>query len=179
VGDITLATGGTLVLGNNNQLQDASGTGHKVTFSGGSFSTGTTTGFSDAVGAFELTGGLTSTIDLGTGAHELRFLGITGTPNGTLSVLDWAGTGGNFGTQGKLIFVGMGSTPNADFSSFLSTVQFQNFGTGATFLPIIGQDGVYELVPVPEPVTVLAVAFGTLAAGAVVRRRRSAVSLSA
>ena len=48
-------------------------------------------------------------------------------------------------------------------------MQFQTFGTGATFLTI--ELGVYELVPVPEPATVLAIAFGTLATGAIIRRR--------
>jgi hypothetical protein len=63
------------------------------------------------------------------------------------------------------------------YASFLSAVQFQGYGTGATFLlsPENGV-GVFELAPVPEPVTVLAVAFGALALGAGVRRRLRGVT---
>jgi autotransporter-associated beta strand protein len=166
--NLTIATGGTVVLGNEHQLQADGTGGRKVTLSGGTLSTGATAGFSDVVGLFEMTA--SSTIDLGGGDHELRFLGITGTSAGTLSVLDWAGTGNDFGLEGRVVFSGMGNTPNTDFASFLSTVQFENFGTGGVFL-FTGQSGVYELVPVPEPVTVLAIAFGSLAAGSVFRRR--------
>ena len=166
--NLTIATGGTVVLGNNHQLQADGSGARKVTLSGGTLSTGAAAGFSDDVGAFEMTA--SSTIDLGTGDHELRFNGITGTPTGTLSVLDWAGVGGDFGTQGRVVFAGMGSNPNGDFASFLSTVQFEDFGTGATFLAT-PQGGVYELVPVPEPATILAIAFGSLAGVAAIRRR--------
>lgn len=166
--NLAIATGGTVVLGNNHQLQGDGSGGRKVTLSGGTFSTGATAGFSDVVGLFEMTA--SSTIDLGSGDHELRFSGITGTPSGSLSVLDWVGTGGDFGTQGRVVFAGMGSDPNAAFASFLSTVQFEDFGTGGAFL-FTGETGVYELVPVPEPATILAIAFGTLAGGAAIRRR--------
>ena len=81
---------------------------------------------------------------------------------------DWVGTGGDVGMQGRLVFAGL-TDPNNTYSTFLGTVQFESFGTGATFLPLGGD--VYELVPVPEPATILAIAFGTLATGAAVRRR--------
>jgi hypothetical protein len=78
--------------------------------------------------------------------------------------------------EGRVVFAGMGSDPNAAFASFLSTVQFEDFGTGGSFL-FTGETGVYELVPVPEPATILAIAFGSLAGGAAIRRRLKKASV--
>jgi autotransporter-associated beta strand protein len=161
-GNVTLNTNGRLRLDAANQLQGDGTGGKKVTFSGGLLNTGATTGFSDTVGAFEMTA--SSAIDLGGNTHTLRFTGISGTPTGTLTIFDWAG-----GTGGKIEFAGLAGDPNTQFSSFLAGVNFQGVAIGATFLDVGG--GVYEIVPVPEPATVLAIAFGTLALGAGVRRR--------
>jgi autotransporter-associated beta strand protein len=166
-GDVTLGTGGTLRLAANNQMHGTTGNSKKVTLSGGTLSTGASTGFSDVVGSLERLA--SSTIDLGTGSHILQFTGITGTPTGTLTIQDWAGAPGTQGTSGRILFSGIGTTPNVDHATFLSTVNFQGFGTGATFLDQGG--GVFELAPVPEPAVVLAVAVATLGLGAAVRRR--------
>ena len=138
-----------------------------VKLSGGTLSTGATTGFSDIVGSFEQSS--SSTIDLGTGAHTLRFTGISGTPTGTLTIVDWTGDPGGAGTSGRILLSVIGDTPNTTYASFLGTIQFQTFATGATFITT-AEAGVFELVPVPEPSTVLAIAFATLGLGAILRR---------
>jgi autotransporter-associated beta strand protein len=168
-GDVTLGTGGTLRLAANDQMHGTTGNSKKVTFSGGTLSTGQAAGFSDVVGALELTAN--SSIDLGTGVHTLQFTGLTGTLDGTrtLTIQDWAGSPGASGTAGRVLFSGLLANPNTAYSAFLSTVNFAGVGTGATFLD--QGSGVFELAPVPEPAMVLAVAAATLGLGAVVRRR--------
>lgn len=171
-GNITIANGGTLRIAANNQLQGDGSGGKKITLTGGSLSTGSDTGFSDIVGALELTS--SSTILLGTGVHSLTFSGLTGPggiPTGTLTITGWTGDPNATGTGGRILFSGIGSTPNTDFASFLSAAQFQNYAAGATFLTT-AQNGVYELAPVPEPATVLAIAAAGLGAGSLVRRVR-------
>jgi hypothetical protein len=128
------------------------------------------------VGAFELTA--SSTIALGSGAHSLKFTGITGTPTGTLTITGWSGDQSAPGTAGKILFSDIGPTPNTTFATFLGSVQFDTFGAGGTFLDT-GTPGLFELAPVPEPSTILAIAFGALGLGALARRRslrRSLVS---
>ena len=161
----TIAAGGTLRLGADNQLQGDGSGGKKITLSGGTLSTGSGVGFNDTVGALELTS--SSTIALGSGSHTLMFSGISGTPVGTLTIIGWSGTENSTGTNGKLLFSNLGST---DFTSFLAVVQFQNFTTGGIFIAT-AQSGVVELVPVPEPTTILAIVAATLGAGSFVRRR--------
>jgi autotransporter-associated beta strand protein len=163
-GNLTIATGGTVRLAQDDQIQGDGTSGMKVTLSGGTLSTGSTTGFHDIVGSFEMTAN--STIDLGTGPHALRFTGINGTPTNALTVLDWNGFNG-----GRLYFADIGTTPNSTYSSFLNAVFFQSFGNRAVFAAT-PESGVYELVPVPEPATVLAVAFAAVGARAFLRRVR-------
>jgi autotransporter-associated beta strand protein/T5SS/PEP-CTERM-associated repeat protein len=164
----TQVNAGTLRLGAANVIPDAS----PVRLGGGTLSTGASTGFSDTVGPLELAAA--STIALGTGTHALTFSGLTGTPAGVLSVTGWTGTPGLSGNGGDILFTGVGSNPNGSLAAFLGTVQFQGYPLGlATF--ILSSGTTYELVPapVPEPATILAVAFGGLFFGrAVVRRVR-------
>ena len=160
-GNLTIA-GGTVELGAANQLP---GTG-TVTLAGGTLKTN---GNSDVVGKFDMTAA--STIALGSASHTLEFSGFNDSDlSGILTVTGWSGTFGTAGTSnGRIIISGVLGDPNADYATWLSTVQFQNFGPGAGFISTGG--GAYELVPVPEPATVLVVAFGALGLGAAVRRR--------
>ncbi len=168
-GNVTINSGGTLRLAAANQIQGNGTGGAKVTLSGGTLSTGATTGFSDILGSFEMTS--SSTIALGTGSHTLQFTGITGSPTGTLTITGWSGNLFQPGNEGKVLFTDLSGDPNANpnFISFLATTHFSGFGVGATFLDAGG--GVFELAPVPEPATVLAVASAALGFGALVRRR--------
>jgi len=169
---LTISTGGTVRLAVPNQLQ-GDGTGKTITLSGGTLSTGlnngTNVGFGDTLGALKLSA--SSTIELGTGSHVLKFNGLSGTPTGTLTIVGWAGTPLAPGTAGELLFTGIGSTPNADHADFLSTLQFQGYSAGATFLTT-GDPTVFELVPVPEPAIVLGVSSLMLGVGSLIRRRR-------
>jgi len=167
-GDLIISSLGTVRLGAANQLQ-GDGTGKTLTLAGGTLSTGSGIGFDDTLGALKTTAN--STIALGTGSHILRFTGLSGTPTGTLTITGWTGIGGTSGAEGDLLFAGIGTNPNIDHANFLATIQFQNYAAGARFISS-GELGVYELVPVPEPATILAVAFGALGMGALVRRRR-------
>ena len=164
-GHVTITNPGTLQLAASDQIADTSA----VTLSGGTFSTGATTGFSETVGTFEMTE--SSTIALGTGSHTLQFTGIMGTPTGTLTITGWSGTLGEPGTDGKVLFSSIGTTPNVALAGFLATTQFTGFSTGAAFLDAGG--GMFELAPVPEPATVLALASAALGLGTLARRRFS------
>ena len=76
-----------------------------VTLEGGTFSTGASTGFSDAAGVLALTGN--ATIALGTGDHTLSFSGSSSVPwtsGALLTVTGWSGTPGQSGSEGKIAF---------------------------------------------------------------------------
>ena len=76
-----------------------------VTLNGGTFSTGATTGFSDAAGVLALTAN--STIALGTGNHTLSFSNsssVSWTSGAILDVIGWLGTPGQSGSEGKIAF---------------------------------------------------------------------------
>jgi autotransporter-associated beta strand protein len=165
-GSLTIS-GGTVELGAANQLPE-SGT---VTLNGGTLKTNSN---SDTVGKFDVTS--TSTILLGNQPHTLEFTDIDANLSGQLTVTGWEGTLYGTGTKGRILFRQVSSSnPNADYASWLNTVQFTDHGGGAIFLTT-GTPNVYELAPIPEPATVLAVAFGALGLGAAYRRRRRAAN---
>lgn len=98
----TTVSGGTLRLGAAGVIPNAS----NVILSGGTFSTGATTGFSEAMGTLQLTAN--STISLGTGFHNLGFANssaVSWTPTANLIITGWAGTygGGTAGTGGRFL----------------------------------------------------------------------------
>jgi len=131
---ITVNTGGTLRLDNDNQIKNST----SLILNGGTFLTGATTGHSEALNTLTLSS--SSTIDLGTGAHQLVFADSSPISwVGTLMISNWAGVGGSSGTAGQ-IFFGVGGLT----STQLAQIQFEGFSPGARLLP----SG--ELVPVPE-----------------------------
>jgi hypothetical protein len=102
-----------------------------VVLSGGTFSTGSTTGFSETVGTLSLSAN--STIALGTGNHSLTFAasnGVTWTGT-TLTVTGWTGTAGASGTAGK-IFVG--NSTSGLTSGQLAKISFDGYSGTATIL---------------------------------------------
>jgi fibronectin-binding autotransporter adhesin len=139
----TIISGGTLRTGAANTLPS----GTNLTIGAGTLSTGATTGFSQAgLGALRVTDA-SSTITLGTGLHTLNFSDFDNTGFLGLTINGWTGTtgGGGAGDQGRLFF--------ADTSGFtpivLANITFTGFGIGAA---LSGN----ELVPVPEPLGLLA-----------------------
>ncbi len=149
-GNLTLASGGTVLLAADHQLPDA-GT---VRLQGGTLSTGEGVGHSDILGALELAS--TSTIALTRGQHSLTFTGISGTPSGNLIVSGWSGDIFQPGTEGRVYFSNIGENPNQQYSSFLAAVRFVGFPSGGIFLTT-STAGLYELVPVPEPAGIVAI----------------------
>lgn len=131
---IKVNSGGTLRLDNNNQIKNST----SLILNGGTFLTGASTGYSDTLDTLTLSS--SSTIDLGTGSHQLTFNDSSAISwTGTLTISNWTGVAAGSGTQGQ-IFFGVGGLTSAQ----LAQVQFEGFSPGAMLLP----SG--ELVPIPE-----------------------------
>jgi Domain of unknown function DUF11/PKD-like domain/Passenger-associated-transport-repeat/Ig-like domain CHU_C associated/Bacterial Ig-like domain (group 2)/HYR domain len=131
----TTISAGTLQLGANNIISNSS----NFTFSGGTFTTGATTGYTDQVGSLTLSAN--STITLGTGSHGFTFgasNGVTWTSGQILTINGWTGTPGQSGTAGKIFF---GAAAGTLTSTQLSEIKF----TGYPGTPILLSTG--ELVP--------------------------------
>ncbi len=157
---VTVNSGGTLLLGNSNQINDSA----VLTLAGGTFSTGDTVGFSETLGTLTLSG--TSSIDLGTASHLLQFAdssALSGSWTGSLTIYGWTGLPYTSGTSGQIFF---GSSNSTLTSSQLAMISFSGFGTGAVLLT----NG--ELVPVAVPETESVVAACLLALGVGWRERR-------
>lgn len=152
-GNLTIASGGTVLLAADHQLPN-SGT---VRLEGGTLSTGEGVGHSDILGALELAS--SSSIALASGQHSLTFTGISGTPSGNLTISGWSGDIFQPGTAGRIYFSNIGEDPNQQYSGFLNAVRFAGYPNGSVFLST-PTAGVYELVPVPEPAGILATAAG-------------------
>ena len=161
----TAINAGTLVAGSAGALPAT----RAVTLGGGTLSTGTVGVSSNPLGTLTVNG--TSGITLASNAHTLTFT----TPiymGGTLNVTGYAGFGGN-STSGQILFSGYGSNAATAISSntaFLANVQFASYALGdATF---IANGSNVELVPVPEPGTLLLFGTAGLAAVRTLRRRK-------
>ena len=126
-GGLTL-TDGKIILGIGNIIPDV----EAMTFNGGTFSTGATTGFSETVGTLNLTEN--SIIALGTGGHLLNFSNsssISWTAGKTLTINGWAGIAGNSGTSGQ-VFLGTDATGLT--AGQLAQITFTGFNPGALIL---------------------------------------------
>lgn len=157
---ITVNTGGTLLLGSSNQINDSA----NLTLAGGTLSTGETVGFSETLGTLTLSG--TSSIDLGTAAHMLNFAdssALSGIWSGHLTIYGWTGLPEISGTSGQISF---GSTVGGLTSGQLAMISFNGFGPGSMLLT----SG--ELVPVAVPEAEAVVAAALLALLVAWRERR-------
>lgn len=156
---VTVNSGGTLMLGANDQINNTA----TITLAGGTFGKGN---FSEGTAASPGTGALTLTasgsqIDFGSGTVGiLTFAGFT--PGSfTLTVSNWTGTLGTVGngTTDRLIFA---SSQSANLGSFA----FDGYGPGAVEFNL--GNGYYEITPVsavPEPSTYIAALFALATIG--------------
>ena len=155
---------GTLLLGANNALPASSA----LVLSGGTLSTG---GYSQATSS-PLTLQGNSVIDLGVGSTSVLSVGdssaATWTPGMTLIVEDWNGALAGNGTE-RLMF---GSSTSALTGTELGDIQFLNPAglPSATYSAQILSTG--EVVPIPEPGTLLLLAVGLLGLLAYAWRKR-------
>jgi hypothetical protein len=96
---ISITTGGTQLLNPANTNNDAA----PITLNGGTFKTGTTTGTSEQVGSLKVDA--KSTIELGTGSHDLKFAASNATVCivGFLTIKGWNGNPGFSGTAGRFL----------------------------------------------------------------------------
>jgi autotransporter-associated beta strand protein len=153
----TTVTSGILRLGADNRISSSS----PIVLSGGTFSSGATTGFTDNLGTLNLTGSSASTLALGTGNHSITFANSSAVSWGstaTLTITGWGGTAGASNTSGGKVYVGVGGLSSLQ----LSKVSF----SGYSGTPIILGTG--ELVP-PGPtlaVTAGALNHGSMCVGA-------------
>jgi len=161
---ITVNSGGTLMLGANNQINDTA----PITLAGGTFSAGNfSEGTENTPGLGALTLTASSLIDFGSGAGAVLTLAGFTPGSFTLTISNWTGnpeTIGN-GTTDRLIFT---SDQSANLGSFV----FTGYGPGAMEIDLGG--GYYEITPmtpVPEPSTYFAAALALAAIGFQQRRR--------
>lgn len=167
---VTVNSGGTLLLGANDQIKNTAG----VTLAGGTFATG---GFSEGTAAAAGMGALTltapgSVINFGIGTGSVLSFASFSAGSNNLTIDNWTGTPwtvGNASTD-RLIF-------NSDQAANLSFFSFTGY-TGATEINLGG--GFWEVVPVPEPPTWAAGVLAVAVLGYAVRKRRAkAGSISA
>jgi autotransporter-associated beta strand protein len=136
-GEIQLASGSLLLGGANKIANDTA-----IEFAGGKLNTG---GFSQTLGALTLSAD--STVDFATSNNvRLQFSDATWT-GGTLTLQNWTGTPLTGNNPDQFLVSGSFS------QDFLDHVNFQGIGLGAVAFDRGG--GLYEIVPVPEPSTIL------------------------
>jgi autotransporter-associated beta strand protein len=156
---ITVNSGGTLMLGAGNQINDTA----PITLAGGTFGAGNFSEGTDStpgLGALTLTAS-GSLIDFGSGAGAILTLAGFTPGSFTLTVADWTGTSGTVGdgTTDRLIFA---TSQSGNLNSFA----FSGYGPGAIEFDL--GNGYYEITPVsavPEPSTYIAAAFALATIG--------------
>ncbi|MEA3188133.1 MAG: hypothetical protein QOD99_1963 [Chthoniobacter sp.] len=158
---LVVNNGGTLLLGASNQINNSaavtlgsvSGSG-VATFKTGGFSEGSFDGTGNGVaGVGALTLSANSVVDMGSGSSVLAFADShLSSWTGTLSVYNWSGNPGYGGGSDRLFF---GNTSTGLTSSQLGEIVFYS-GAGSGLLGSARMLGTGEVVPVPEPTTILA-----------------------
>jgi len=162
---ITVNSGGTLLLGASDQINNSAG----MTLNGGTFAKGNfSEGTAGAVGIGALT--LTSAgshIDFGTGTvGTLSFASFSAAGN-SLTIDNWTGTPNMVGGVGtdRLIF-DANQSGNLSFFNFTGYLGATEFNLGNGFFEVV------PLAPVPEPATWAAGVLGLTAVLYAVRKRR-------
>jgi len=152
-------SGGTLLLGANNQINNAA----TMTLNGGTFALGgKLEGAAGTTGVGALTLTATSTIDFAVGATSsiVQFSGLgTHTAGTLLQIANWNGIPNTGGGTERLLFAGA----TASFTSLYgqSDVTFN----GAAGYSAVQFAGYYEITAVPEPSTWFAASFALVAIG--------------
>lgn len=140
---ITVNTPGTLLINASNAINNSA----PITLGGGTLTQAN--GVSDTVGALTLTAN--STINLGT-SGTLTFANTTA-PGSTLTITGWTGNPYTSGTGAQIFFNSSMST------QILAGIQFAGYVPGAYVL------STGEVVPVPEPSTMIAGGLAALGLG--------------
>ncbi|HVK18595.1 MAG TPA: autotransporter-associated beta strand repeat-containing protein [Fimbriiglobus sp.] len=163
----TTISGGTVRIGAAGAIPD---TGTVTIAANGTLSTA---GGAGGAGITETAGTLLTTgsaIQLGTGDHILTFNGLDPASAGNLQIAGWVGVHFFPGLDGRIVFNNLTANPNTAYATWLQSVNFAGQPlTGGHFYDIGA--GQFELVPVPEPATVLGVAAAGRAGLGLVRRR--------
>ncbi len=133
--------GGTLLAGAANQIASTT----NLELGGGTLNTG---GFSQTMNTLTLTGD--STIDFGAGASVVTFADSSGSWTDTLTLANWSGNKNGGGAD--QLFIGSISSGNLNQIVFVNPVGFAPGTYGARLLA----SG--EIVPIPEPGAILAMA---------------------
>jgi len=174
-GSVTIA-GGTLLIGAEDQMPESG----VVTLEGGKLRVGQSVGVNDTVGKFELTANSVIELTPSASANSTYALTFSGfhdeTLNGALTVTGWSGSPYTPGTAGRILVANVTGDPNATYTSFLNTVQFTGYQSGAWFIAT-SFSGTWELVPVPEPGSILGLAAVGLGMGTAIVRRVGRKSL--
>ena len=161
---VTVNSGGTLLLGANDQINNAA----PITLNGGTFAKGDfSEGSASAVGLGALTlTGPGSIIDFGTGAVGVLSFASLVLNVDTLAINNWTGTANTVGSGStdRLIFDSDQSSnlPSFAFSGYAGATQF---ALGGSFFEVVPID------PVPEPATWFVAALTLFAVGYHHRKR--------
>lgn len=164
-GSINVASGGTLLLGANNQINNTA----TITLAGGTFAKGD---FSEGSASTPGVGALTLTatgshLDFGTGAAGVITFASFTPGTFTLTIDNWSGTANTLGTGStdRLIFA-------SDQSANLSGFSFTGFLPGAVEFDL--HNGYWEVAPaaIPEASTWVAAALALVTIGFHPVRRR-------
>ncbi len=124
----TTVTAGVLRISSAERISNSS----NLILNGGTFSTGSSTGFSETLGTLQVTEN--STLELGTGSHTVTFSasnGVGWTSSKTLTITGWSGAGSATGTAGKVFF---GSANTGLTATQLGVTSFTGYATAAMML---------------------------------------------
>ncbi len=130
----TTVNAGILSISSSERISNSS----NLILGGGTFSTGSSTGYSETLGTLTLSA--SSSINLGTGSHILTFSAsnlVNWTGSTTLTISGWTGSAGATGTAGKIY---VGSSASGLTSAQLDQITFSGYGAAM-------QLGTGEIVP--------------------------------
>jgi autotransporter-associated beta strand protein len=156
-GGLTL-NAGTLALGGNERIHNSVA----LNMNGGTLNPNN---YSETLGALNLWDNSTITLNPGGNQASLTFSSANYT-SGILTINGWSGEAHNPGTDDRIFFASL--PPIA----FLDNVHFAGHPQGARWLPV-GDSALYEMVPVPEPSSLVLSLLGIFGFMIWARRRKA------